>query len=213
MIKKITDSDSALEDWFSFRNLVGTILAAACIFAGYGWLMHRFFENPGAVGDAFGALNAFVAFLAFAGLVITLTLQRRDLHLQKQSLDEQIAESRKSAQALENQVRITALSAQLNSLPELIADKNRVIGTIYSHFQLKFTDKSSRIGRQLKNDFPVNVTSRQVREFNTLFTELAKTHTGLEHDLAKEASENLVALKKLRTELSLLYQQIKLLTQ
>jgi hypothetical protein len=48
-----------------------------------------FFEcwsDRGTFGDQFGAVNALFSGLAFAGLIITILLQRRDLHLQRKDL-------------------------------------------------------------------------------------------------------------------------------
>lgn len=45
-------------------------------------------ENRGQFGDMFGAVNALFSGLAFAGLIITLILQRQELSLQREELEQ-----------------------------------------------------------------------------------------------------------------------------
>lgn len=56
-------------------------------------------NDAGVIGDAFGAVNALFSGLAFAGVILALLLQTRDLQLQRQELEETRAELAKSAEA------------------------------------------------------------------------------------------------------------------
>lgn len=54
-------------------------------------LIDRYIENPqeqGVFGDKFGAINALFSGLAFAGLIITLILQKTELGLQREELEQ-----------------------------------------------------------------------------------------------------------------------------
>lgn len=46
----------------------------------------KFPDNPEAVGDQFGAVNALFSGLAFAGIIYTILLQRRDLEMRREVL-------------------------------------------------------------------------------------------------------------------------------
>ena len=69
--------------------------------------------SPGPFGDMFGAVNALFSGLAFAGIIVALLLQRRDLELQRGILELQMEEIRlqleelaRSAAAQEDQVKV-----------------------------------------------------------------------------------------------------------
>jgi hypothetical protein len=74
-------------------------------------------ETIGSIGDSFGWLNALFSGLAFAGLIITVIMQREELGLQREDLrlqSEQMRESRdelaKSADAQRDAANISAIS-------------------------------------------------------------------------------------------------------
>ncbi len=70
-------------------------LAVFICWLGY-WLVLRYHvatpTDRGQFGDAFGALNALFAGLAFAGLIIAIFLQREDIKLQSKALEKQTEE-------------------------------------------------------------------------------------------------------------------------
>ena len=80
-------------------------------------------SEPGGFGDIFGAINALFAGMAFFGIIITILLQRKELH-------QNTAELRNSAQALSEQVMLMRLSAKLSALPELIRQEKLKIWTL-----------------------------------------------------------------------------------
>ena len=60
-------------------------------------------SSGGEFGDQFGAVNALFSGLAFAGLIITILLQRRDLRLQRKDLKMQRKELQVTNKQLEGQ--------------------------------------------------------------------------------------------------------------
>lgn len=70
--------------------------------------------NAGTFGDSFGLLTALFSGLAFAGVIITILLQRDELRLQRQEMKENRKEFSKSANAQERSAQLSALSALLN---------------------------------------------------------------------------------------------------
>ena len=60
-------------------------------------------SDRGTFGDQFGAVNALFSGLAFAGLIVTILLQRRDLHLQRKDLRMQRKELELTRKEMEDQ--------------------------------------------------------------------------------------------------------------
>ena len=60
-------------------------------------------SNRGTFGDQFGAVNALFSGLAFAGLIVTILLQRRDLRLQRKDLRMQRKELELTRKEMEDQ--------------------------------------------------------------------------------------------------------------
>ena len=58
-------------------------------------------ENSAWFGDSFGAINSLFSGLAFAGIIYTILLQRKELQLQRKELRETKDELRRSADAQE----------------------------------------------------------------------------------------------------------------
>jgi hypothetical protein len=77
----------------------------------------------GNFGDSFGGINALFSGLAFAGIIYTILLQKKELTLQRQELVDTRVELRRSADAQERserafqkQIEVMNLSARLNAL-------------------------------------------------------------------------------------------------
>ena len=56
-------------------------------------------EDRGAFGDLFGAVNSLFSGLAFAGLIYTIFLQKQELTIQRKEIAENRAQLKKSATA------------------------------------------------------------------------------------------------------------------
>ncbi|EIZ0309917.1 hypothetical protein HJ024_22760 [Vibrio parahaemolyticus] len=103
--------------------LIWLILATAPIlFAIYAgtllyltWPIQKISISQSAVfGDSFGPLTALFSGLAFAGMIVTILLQRRDLALQREDVRSNRAEFRRAAHAQERSVRIAAITTLLD---------------------------------------------------------------------------------------------------
>ena len=94
-----------------------------------GYLIYRFSPgpgdpaltmDPGSFGDMFGSVNALFSGLAFAGVICTLLLQRRELQLQRE-------ENKQARKEFERQSLAQELSAQVNGYSSVIqSDEMRV---------------------------------------------------------------------------------------
>ncbi|MEL6560272.1 MAG: putative phage abortive infection protein [Bacteroidota bacterium] len=82
-------------------------------------------ETKGLFGDKFGAVNALFSALAFAGIIFTIFLQKRELKLQREELEETRGEFIKQNETLKKQ-RFENTFFQLLSLHNDIVDKLRI---------------------------------------------------------------------------------------
>jgi hypothetical protein len=115
------DKDTARVAWAERPGAVlgWAIVAVLIICTGYGAGVHFLSdaEGRGTFGDMFGGLNTAFAGLAFAGIVLAILMQRRELELQRQELELQRQEMR--GQREEQALQVLALS--LNARAALIS--------------------------------------------------------------------------------------------
>ncbi|WP_109852777.1 hypothetical protein [Aquimarina sp. AU58] len=95
-----------------------SIVLVLIIFIGY-WQINRYWHDipPTAAefGDSFGGANAIFSALAFAFLIVTSLLQRKELELQRNELIRSSKAQVKSEKWLNLQTSLTAKQALLNS--------------------------------------------------------------------------------------------------
>lgn len=94
-------------------------------------------SDRGTFGDLFGAVNALFSGLAFAGLIYTIVLQKRELALQRSEIAQNRVELKKTAtsqkhaeKALFEQVEQMKISAKLNALNTIINYYNIQIANV-----------------------------------------------------------------------------------
>lgn len=104
----------------------------------FGWIMPLAYDSDdrGTLGDQFGSVNSLFAGLAFAGLIYTVWMQREELALQREELkltrkemEASTAAQGASAAALNKQVLLSAMSAQINGYAALLQQKTSEIST------------------------------------------------------------------------------------
>jgi hypothetical protein len=106
-------------------------------------------EEPGRLGDSFGSINSLFTGLAFVALIATLKLQQQELH-------ENTAQLKEQAQALDSQVKVMSLSAQLAALPVLLDHERERLrisesggGAMYQEITRKIHD-SNQLRQRIK---------------------------------------------------------------
>lgn len=97
-------------------DLLIVVLVIVCLFS-IPILLNLYIDinenNLGIYGDFFGSINAFVSALAFAGLIYTIILQRKDLQMQKEELQLTREELKRQATAQENSANKQADQVEL----------------------------------------------------------------------------------------------------
>ncbi len=120
------------------------------------------FNKTGQFGDGFGGITALFSGLAFAGIVITLYLQRGDLQLQREMLEAQYEELKATREELAGQKEQMEQQNQFiekqnfeSTFFNMLADLSRAVDSFSeSKFEM-VTDK---------NAVPTNMTGREMLE-------------------------------------------------
>ena len=130
----------------SLQPFVIGCLVVYGIWIGSIWLNILFFENAhnelaAWFGDSFGAINTLFSGMAFAGIIYTILLQRKELQLQREELKQTRIELQRSADSQEKseelfrkQGEMMKRTAQLNGLNQVME---------YYNIALNNTDRKS----------------------------------------------------------------------
>ncbi len=166
--------------------------------------------GAGEFGDMFGAFNAFFTGLAFLGVVYTvwlqgeqLRIQSEELRLQRQELERTRAElaraataQEKSEQALNAQLRASAISARLSALSLLIQEE-------INHLRKYHVE-------QLGENSPDSLTAGQINQYVAQFE--GEEATGRGGNSERCFLRNMKTLRDLKRDLQLLYDEVRTLT-
>ncbi len=74
--------------WIAIIGILAVILIIASWYFTYSYLKSLPNEERGTFGDMFGSINALYSGLAFAGIIVTILLQRKELKLQREELSD-----------------------------------------------------------------------------------------------------------------------------
>ena len=83
------------------------------------------FEDRGTFGDMFGALNAIFSGFAFAGVIITIIMQMKELELTRNELKKSAEAQDKSQQALNEQLQSMQVTTKLDTLNKYIEQSHK----------------------------------------------------------------------------------------
>jgi hypothetical protein len=96
-------------------------------------------SDRGTFGDLFGAVNGLFSGLAFAGLIYTIVLQKRDLQMQRDEIRMNRTELKKSAKAQVKSEK--ALTEQVEQMK--ITSKLNALNTIINYYNLQISSQST----------------------------------------------------------------------
>ena len=96
-------------------------------------------SDRGTFGDLFGAVNALFSGLAFAGLIYTIVLQKKDLELQRSEIALNRAELKKTAKAQQNSEK--ALIEQVEQMK--VASKLNALKTLIDYYNLQIANPNN----------------------------------------------------------------------
>lgn len=106
--------------WFITLALIMTIISFAYPFIIKFCTQNLNWQIRGTVGDTFGALNTLFSGLAFAGVIITIIMQRNELSLQRDEMIEtrKEFETNRATNIVYNQLERFELAVKLLNIPE-----------------------------------------------------------------------------------------------
>ncbi len=101
----------------------GLIVLICCLWLLYWQLTERWIdcqEQRGLFGDSFGGLNALFAGLAFAGVIVALFMQRKELKLQREELTKSTEALQVSSASSKKNLNLQKTIAQVSALDALV---------------------------------------------------------------------------------------------
>jgi len=138
------------ESWWTF--------AAACVGIGIMWAGSAVLlwpiKNRGEFGDMFGAVNALFSGLAFAGLIFTIHVQRKELSLQREELRLQREEQAASREVMSQQEQALASQAQTLAVQRFETTLSALLASFSATVAgLQFEDRqgATKVGRAALN--------------------------------------------------------------
>ena len=145
MVKRNTnkDAETAKIVKIAWLSAIGVLFVWALTF-------FLFFINNsderGQFGDMFGAVNALFSGLAFAGLIITLILQRRELELQRQELALTRKEMEDQTAEFEKQNETLKIQRFENTFFQMLSQFQEVVNSLMIRYKFhgEYKDVSGR---------------------------------------------------------------------
>ena len=162
---------------------IGVIVILGLIEAGVYISFHKW-EHRGLFGDMFGVGNAIFSALAFAGLIITILLQRQELKLQRQELKLTRSEVKGQKEQLESQADTLKKQTLGNTFFELLRFHQEIlqalrIGNTEGREVISFMAREFRlkIGSSEHMESEVERIRAVYKDFHQTF----QSHVGLYH--------------------------------
>lgn len=114
MTTKNETKSKGIDHLWPLLIFIAAVLIIAASFMSFIYFQYNTWEIRGTFGDSFGGINALFSGLAFAGIIYTVLLQRRELELQREELSLTRKELKRTADAQEKSVK--ALTKQIDSM-------------------------------------------------------------------------------------------------
>ncbi len=160
-------------EWFAFTGI--TLLVCILVFSFTHIL--KFFtglEHPGSsgeFGDHFGVLNTLFTGLAFAGLIMTIILQRKDLALQRLEMRKAIDEQKSQTKQFEEQTFKEEIYKRISLLKQMESDiwcesEKNIILTSHTAIQKIYEDTVLYLKLAKDNDPYTYVNIKEFRKQN-----------------------------------------------
>ena len=154
----------------NYRPLVWLSIAVVGLFGlSWWWLASAIgdSEKQGQFGDQFGAVNALFSGLAFAGLIFTIILQKKELALQREELTETRAELKGQKEQLEEQNKTLKIQRFENTFFQMLNQFQEIVNNIsYSYIDIS-NERHTAKGRDAFFDsFEVAIHKTNLLDWN-----------------------------------------------
>jgi hypothetical protein len=152
-------NDSNIRDFLIGLGLFVAVFGAWCL---SWWFIDRclYLDNTteadahrGQFGDKFGAINSLFSGLAFAGIIFTIFLQKRELSLQRQELKDTREELKRSANAQEkSQIALDMQAENMKTSAELTA-----LNTLVNYY----SEREQQIAKSMNKSSLTDVSEKK----------------------------------------------------
>jgi hypothetical protein len=143
-------------------------------------------NSPALFGDSFGAVNALISAFAFAGVIVSMYLQRKDLEMQRESIDIQRDELQQNTKELElqrkefeNQNKTMRLQRFENTFFNMLSLQQEITNNIKSTKTKKKRDRATLTikeektpcsGREVFEQYYDEANKLQTKDASTIST-------------------------------------------
>lgn len=149
------------------------ILLSVCVVGLFGlswWWLAVSINNPekqGQFGDQFGAVNALFSGLAFAGLIFTIILQKKELALQREELTQTREELKGQKEQLEEQNKTLKIQRFENTFFQMLTQFQEIVNNItYSYKDIHGRDYTVKGREAFYQSFEVAEHKTKLSDWN-----------------------------------------------
>lgn len=156
----------------NYTLLVVFSIIVILLYLGSWCLIDNLFSDSamrGQFGDQFGAVNALFSGLAFAGLIFTIILQKKELALQREELTETRAELKGQKEQMEEQNKTLKIQRFENTYFQMLNQFQEIVNNIsYSYIDVSEAYHTVKGREAFYDSFEVAVHKTQLEDWNPL---------------------------------------------
>lgn len=154
----------------NYTLLVVFSVIVILLYLGSWFLIDHFYvcpERQGQFGDKFGAVNALFSGLAFAGLIFTIILQKKELALQREELTQTREELKGQKEQLEEQNKTLKIQRFENTFFQMLNQFQEIVNNI-SYSYIDITEERHTVkGREAFYDsYEVAIHKTKLQDWN-----------------------------------------------
>ena len=124
-------------------------------------------EKQGQFGDQFGAVNALFSGLAFAGLIFTIILQKKELALQREELTQTRDELKGQKEQLEEQNKTLKIQRFENTFFQMLNQFQEIVNNIsYSYMDILNEHHTVKGREAFYDSFEVAIHKTKLQDWN-----------------------------------------------
>ncbi|MFC0047371.1 putative phage abortive infection protein [Rheinheimera tilapiae] len=170
--------------WLMIGGVLSAVLIYGCVLLALTWPISEFsISSSGVFGDSFGVLTSLFSGLAFAGLIITIVMQRDELALQRQELNltrEELSGQKEEMRAQNETLKVQRFESTFFKMLDFLEGCRRDV--FYQGFQGPAVEGRDAI-KALYDAFTENFLCKWVQdsslEYKMVFKDECKTLEGV----------------------------------
>ena len=166
----MTNENKTDNNGTSYTLLVVFFVVVVLLYFGSWYYIDNLYNSPerqGQFGDKFGAVNALFSGLAFAGLIFTIILQKKELALQREELTQTREELKGQKEQLEEQNKTLKIQRFENTFFQMLNQFQEIVNNI-SYSYIDITEERHTVkGREAFYDsYEVAIHKTKLQDWN-----------------------------------------------